>query len=71
MAVCLVGYSELKMDVEGTQTKGQKDKAIDDDALVYLRPRDDSDKLYMSRKEGERGLTSIEDSVNMSIRVQH
>ena len=28
-----------------------------------LYPRDDVDKLYVSRKEGRRGLTSIEDSV--------
>ena len=32
-----------------------------------LRPRDDVDKLYVSRKEGGRGLTSIEDSVVASI----
>ena len=32
-----------------------------------LHPRDDVDRLYVSRKEGGRGLTSIEDSVNASI----
>ena len=32
-----------------------------------LHPRDDIDRLYVSRKEGGRGLTSIEDSVNASI----
>ena len=32
-----------------------------------LHPRDDVDRLYVSRKEGERGLASIEDSVDASI----
>ena len=32
-----------------------------------LQPRDDVDRLYVSRKEGGRGLTSIEDSVDASI----
>ena len=32
-----------------------------------LYPRDDVDRLYVSRKEGGRGLTSIEDSVDVSI----
>ena len=32
-----------------------------------LHSRDDVDRLYVSRKEGERGLASIEDSVDVSI----
>ena len=32
-----------------------------------LCPRDDVDRLYVSRKEGERGLAIIEDSVEASI----
>ena len=32
-----------------------------------LHPRDDVDRLYISRKEGGRGLASIEDSVDESI----
>ena len=32
-----------------------------------LHPRDDVDRLYVSRKKGGRGLTSIEDSVDASI----
>ena len=32
-----------------------------------LHPRDDVDRLYVSRKEGGRGLSSIEDSVDASI----
>ena len=33
-----------------------------------LHPRDDVDRLYVSRKEGGRGLFSIEDSVDVSIK---
>ena len=32
-----------------------------------LHPRDDVDRLYASRKEGGRGLASIEDTVDASI----
>ena len=32
-----------------------------------LHPRDDVDRLYVSRKEGGRGLASIEDSVDASM----
>ena len=32
-----------------------------------LHPRDDVDSLYVPRKEGGRGLASIEDSVDISI----
>ena len=32
-----------------------------------LHPRDDVEKLYVSKKEGERGLVSIEDTVDASI----
>ena len=32
-----------------------------------LHPRDDIDTLYLSRKEGGRGLARIEDSVHASI----
>ena len=32
-----------------------------------LHPRDDVDRLYVSRKEGGRGLASIEDSVDAMI----
>ena len=31
-----------------------------------IHPRDDVDRLYVSRKEGRRGLVSIEDSVDES-----
>ena len=32
-----------------------------------LHPRDDVDRLYVSRKEGGRGIASIEDSIDTSI----
>ena len=32
-----------------------------------LHPKDDIDRLYMSRKEGGRGLSSIESSDDVSI----
>ena len=32
-----------------------------------LHPRDDVDRLYVSKKEGGRGLASIEDTVDVSI----
>ena len=32
-----------------------------------LHPRDDVDRLYVSRKEGGRGIAIIEDSVDASI----
>ena len=32
-----------------------------------LHPRDDVDRLYVPRKDGGRGLVSIEDSVDTSI----
>ena len=37
-----------------------------------LHPRDNIDRLYVSRKEGGRGLASIEDSVDASMqRLEH
>ena len=35
--------------------------------IIIIHPRDDVDRLYVSRKEGGRRLTSIEDSVDTSI----
>ena len=35
--------------------------------LKALHPRDDVDRLYVSRKEGRRGLSSTEDSVDASL----
>ena len=33
-------------------------------------PRDDVDRLYVSRKEGARGLANIEDNVHASIQLE-
>ena len=35
-----------------------------------LYPRDDVDRLYVSRKEGEKELASTEDSVYASIQLE-
>ena len=35
-----------------------------------LHPRDDVDRLYVSRKEGGRGLVNIEDSFDASIPLE-
>ncbi len=37
------------------------------DWVTLSSERDDVDRLYVSRKEGGRGLASIEDSVDASI----
>ena len=67
-AVPLVRYSgpilkwtrdELKQMDQRTRKQMTMHKA--------LHPRDDVDRLYISRKEGGRGLASIEDSVDASI----
>ena len=34
-----------------------------------MHPRDNIERLYVSRKEGERGLASIEDCINGNIQV--
>ena len=34
---------------------------------MTLHHRDDVDRLYVSRKEGERGLPNIQDNVDASI----
>ena len=36
-----------------------------------LHPRNDVDKVYVSRKEGGRGLASVYDSVDASIQRLH
>ena len=36
-----------------------------------LHPRDDVDRLYVSRKEGGRGLASIHDSIDTTTRILH
>ena len=54
------------MDERRTQTNGPENKKIND-LHKALHPRDDTNKLYVSRKEVGRGLTRIEDSVHASM----
>ena len=56
----------LEKDEERTSTFGPEDKE-DDDNAKSLTLRDDISRQYLSRKEGGRGLTCIEDSVDASI----
>ena len=67
-AVPLVRYSGpfLKWTREELKQMGQRTRKI---MTMHkaLHPRDDVDRLYVSRKEGGRGLASIEDSVESSI----
>ena len=52
----------LKED-EGITSTNAKLMTMNKDLL----PRDDIDRLYVSRKEGGRGLTSIQDSIDASV----
>ena len=45
---------------------GPKNKKTNDHKKA-LHPRDDVDRLYVSRKDGGRGLANTEDSVDASI----
>ena len=54
------------MDKGGTETFEQKEKKIDDNAQGFISER--RYRLYVSRKEGQRELTSAEDCMNASIR---
>ena len=67
-AVLLVRYSVpfLKWTREELEQTDQRTRKL---MTMYqaLHPRDDGDRLYVSRKEGGRGFTSIKDSVDTSI----
>ena len=67
-AVPLVRYSGpfLKWTREELKQMDQRTKKL---MTMHkaLHPRDDVDRLYVSRKEGGRGPTSIEDTVDASI----
>ena len=64
----LVGYSGpfLKWTRDELKQMGQRTRKL---ITMHkaLHPSDDVDRLYVSRKEGGRGLASIEDSVDVSI----
>ena len=67
-AVPLIRYSEpfLKWTRDELKQMDQRTRKL---MTMHkaLHPRDDVDRLYASRKEGGRGLASIEDSVYASI----
>ena len=67
-AVSLVRYSGpfLKWTREELKQMDQRTRKL---MTMHkaLHPRDDVDRLYVSRKEGGRGLASIEDTVDASI----
>ena len=67
-AVSLVKYSGsfLKWTWEELKQMDQRTRKL---MTMHkaLHPEDDFDRLYVSRNEGGRGLTSIEDSVDASI----
>ena len=64
----LVRYSRpfLKWIKEKLKQMGQRTRKLMSMHKV-LHPRDDVDRLHMSRREGGRGLASIEDSIDASI----
>ena len=39
--------------------------------LKALHPKDDVDRLYVPKKEGERGVARIEDKVDASVQLEH
>ena len=63
---CMILGIILKVDERRTLSNGPEKKLMT--MHKDLHPRDDKDILYVSRKEGGRGLNSIEDSVDTSIR---
>ena len=70
MTIPLVRYSKPFLKWSREELK-QMDRRTKKQQLMTrhkaLHPRDDVDTLYVSRKKGGRGLTSIEDSVDESI----
>ena len=68
LAVPIVRYSGpfLKWTQEELKQMDQRTRKL---MAIHkaLHPRDDVDRLYVSRKEGGRGLASIEDTVDASI----
>ena len=67
-AIPLVRYSGPFLKWTRDELK-QMDQRIRKLTTIHkaLHPRDDVERLYVSRKEEGRGLTSIEDSVHASI----
>ena len=57
----------LEVD-EGRTSTNEPEKKKTIKMLKTLHTRDDMDRMYVSREEGGRGLTSINDSVYTSIK---
>ena len=57
----------LKIDTREAQINGPETRKL---MMIHkaLHPRDDIDTLYVSRKEGERKLTTTDDTLDVSIR---
>ena len=70
-AVSLIRYSRpfVKWTREKLKQMDQRTRKL---MTIHktLHPRDDIDRLYVSRKEGERGLASMEGNVDASIRLK-
>ena len=67
-AVPLVRYSGPFLECSREEPKQMDQKTIKPMTMhTALHPRDDVGRLYILRKEGGRGLTSIEDSADASI----
>ena len=68
MVVLETYYSRpfLKWTKEESKNNWPENKKTDEDA-EGLHPKDDTDKLHVSRKEGGRRLASIQDRVDVSI----
>ena len=68
MSVPLVSYSGPLLKWTGEELK-EKDQTTRKLKTIHeaLHPRDDVDRLYVTRKDGGSGQASIEDSVDASI----
>ena len=65
-AVSLIRYPFLKWAREELKQMDQRIRKLMTKHKVF-HPRDDTGRLYESRKEGRRALASIQDSVDTSI----
>ena len=63
-----LSISKRLPDKAGEKNSKEYNNNDNDNDNNALHPRDDIYRLYVSCKEGERGLASIKDSVNTSIR---
>ena len=62
---CKIDGTILKMDQGKLQTNGPENKIMTIHKILH--PRDDINRLYVSRNEGKKELASIKKSVDTSI----